>query len=422
MTVVLLNLGLLACEADTARMTDDALISTSVELRQVSSFGSNPGNLSMFEYVPATVATKNAPVVMALHGCTQSASDYQKTGWNTLADSVGAIIVYPQTTANGSCFAWWDPANARRGAGQALSMAQMVDSVKSRYAVGQVFITGLSAGGAMTNVMLAAYPEVFSAGAVMAGVPYRCADNQNAAYGCMFGSKNLSHTQWGDLVRSGAPTPRAYPRVAVWHGTSDGVVVPVNADEQILQWTNVNGVSATPTTTETVGPATVTRYISSNGAVQVESWRIAKMSHGTAVDPARGCGTAGAFILDVGLCSTNYAAIFFGLTDGDGGGTGGGSDAGAGGGSDGGGDGGSDAGTGGGSDGGGDGGSGGGTCTETFASNYVHTTARRAAPCKPINGHACTIGGNNDLGMWNLYKTSWVREVAPGYFEAGRCP
>ena len=92
-------------------------ISTS-KLTQVNSFGSNPGNLTMFEYVPAKVAARNVPVIVAMHGCTQSASAYVMAGWNTLADSIGAIIVYPQTAANGNCFSWFDPANARRGVGR----------------------------------------------------------------------------------------------------------------------------------------------------------------------------------------------------------------------------------------------------------------------------------------------------------------
>ena len=142
---VFLGVVLTACGFDSPSLkAGGTTVGTSTsKLTQVSSLGSNPGNLTMFEYVAAKVAARNVPVVVAMHGCTQSASAYVMAGWNTLADSIGAIIVYPQTAANGNCFAWFDPANARRGAGQALSVVQMVDSIKPRYPVSKVYVTGL---------------------------------------------------------------------------------------------------------------------------------------------------------------------------------------------------------------------------------------------------------------------------------------
>jgi poly(hydroxyalkanoate) depolymerase family esterase len=452
---LLVAFALTACGPDLGSASTDVRASTSEGLSQVSSFGSNPGNLSMFEYVPSRLPGSNVPVVVALHGCTQSAGDYQKAGWNGLADEVGFIVIYPQTTANNSCFAWWDSAQARRGVGQALSIKQMVDSVKAQYPVGPVYVTGLSAGGAMTSVMLAAYPDVFSAGAIMSGIAYRCADTQSDTYSCMFGSKSTTAAQWGDLVRGGAPTPSSYPRVAVWEGSSDGTVVPANADEIVAQWTNVHGLAQSATATETVGKASHATYADAAGVAQVESWRVSGMSHGTAVDPANGCGTAGAYILDVGLCSTRYSARFFGLTAAlttdagtvtpDAGTTGhdagtvtpdagtSGHDAGTVT---------PDAGTSGHDAGtvtpdagtsGHDAGTvtpdagtstpdAGTTCQEWHDNNYGHTLAGRAQLCQPVNGHACTVGHGDDLGLWNIFTTSWVKQTQPGAFVAGRCP
>ncbi len=258
----------------------------------------------MYLYAPANLPTSHVPVVVAMHGCTQSAADYMKAGWNDLADQVGFLVLYPEATTNNDCFAWYDSSQARRDIGQTLSIKQMIDTTKGRYDVGSVYVTGLSAGGAMTAVMLAAYPDVFSAGAVMSGIAYRCADTQTDAYTCMYSSKSFTAAQWGDLVRGAAPSVGQFPRVGIWQGTSDYIVTKGNADELLAQWTNVHGLSTTATATETVGPATHTKYETADGVVQVEEWLISNMGHGTAVDPSNGCGEAGAYILDVGLCST----------------------------------------------------------------------------------------------------------------------
>lgn len=420
----LVGLGACGSESQADFAAADAVTQTA-GLTQVSSFGSNPGKLSMYLYTPATLPSTNVPVVVALHGCAQTASAYQGAGWNTLADELGFIVVYPQTTASAGCFGWFNSSDIRRDSGQVFSVKQMVDYVKTKYTVGSAYVTGLSAGGAMAEAVLAAYPDVFSAGAVMAGIPYNC------GISCMSSASNRSPAAWGDLVRnSGAPTPSRWPRVSVWHGASDSIVVPVNADESVTQWTNVNGLTDTPTSTETIGAATVKRYADSTGAVRVEQWKVAGMNHGTAVDPAKGCGQTGSYLLDVKLCSSRYAAIFFGLTKPDDGYDAGQPDAGP-----------KDAGTidagppdAGAPDAGpkdagtidagpSDAGSkDAGTCKETYSSNYTHTTAGRAALCSPYNGHACTVGAKNDLGVWSLAISSWVREPTAGYFEAGRCP
>jgi poly(hydroxyalkanoate) depolymerase family esterase len=381
----------------------DAVIPTDAKqqgLNPVTGFGSNPGQLSMYLYVPQTLPATKVPVVVAMHGCTQSASAYGAAGWNDLAEQQSFLVIYPQTSANNDCFMWWDPTQARRDQGQAWSIKQMVDYVKGQYDVGEVFVTGLSAGGAMTAVMVAAYPDVFSGGAVMSGIAYRCADTQNDAYTCMFSDRGWSAQQWGDLIRGAAPAPAKLPRVAVWQGTSDYTVTKANADEIVAGWTNVHGLSQSPTTTETVGPATHNRYADASGTVQVEEWLIQGMGHGTALDPSHGCGVAGAFMLDEGICSTRYAAdFFFGITASAPGTPGTPptptTDA--------------------------------GTplppsqCQEFYASNYDHTQAGRAQLCQPLNGHACTKGANDDLGLWNVAQMSWVKETSNGYFAAGRC-
>ncbi len=362
-------------------------------MTRVSSFGSNPGQLAMYVYEPVGI-TGPAPLVVALHGCTQSAADYVAAGWNELADQGGFYVVYPEQQASNNqnkCFDWFVGDDIRRDSGEALSIKQMVDHAKAQYAIDdtRVFVTGLSAGGAMTAVMLATYPDVFAAGAVMAGLPYACATTQSDALTCMNQGKSSSPQQWGDLVRGADPQHSGpYPRVAVWQGSTDYVVRPTNADALVKQWTNVHGLTTTPTTSDTVDGATHKQYRDSGGVTRVESYLIPNMGHGTAIDPSRGCGKAGAYILDAGICSTHYAAQFFGLetqatTPPD--------EPPA------------------------------SACREFYASNYDHVIAGRAARCGSYATSVCATGSGQYVGLWNLVG-SWLKETKPGYFEVGRCP
>lgn len=408
---------------------DDAELVGELEsgLTAVASFGSNPGALKMYYYSPAGVPS-SAPLVVALHGCTQTATDYEKAGWNQLADLWKFHVVYPeQQTANNSnrCFNWFESGDIGRGAGEALSIKQMVDYMKTNKGVdpARVFVTGLSAGGAMTTVMLSTYPDVFAGGAIMAGLPYRCAIGTSQAFSCMNPGVDKTPAAWGDLVRnaySGYAGP--YPRVSVWHGTTDTTVKPMNMTEIVDQWANVHGIDTTADATTTVGGATRKEFRNAAGLTLVESWSIPNMGHGTAVDPgfaaANGCGTAGAYILDVNLCSTYHAGTYFGLNAGSGGtsssssSTSVSSSASSGSG-----------GAGGTGGAGGSGGSGGSTytCQDYYDSNYNHVTVGRAVRCGVGGSYTCAVGSNNNLGLWNTMQT-WVRQTAPGYYEAGQCP
>src|SRR6185503_4009237 len=154
----------------------------STRLREILDFGSNPGNLRMFGYRPSNLADSPALVVV-LHGCTQSAAGYDLgAGWSTLADRYGFVLLFPEQQRSNNpngCFNWFQPAHSQRGKGEPLSIRQMIEKsvVDHRIDRRRVFVTGLSAGGAMTSNMLACYPEVFAAGAIVAGLPYGAAND-----------------------------------------------------------------------------------------------------------------------------------------------------------------------------------------------------------------------------------------------------
>ena len=289
-------------------------------LTQVTSFGSNPGNLNMYVYRPDGLGS-GAPVVVAMHGCTQNANAYYtNSGWRKFADQWGFTLVFPeQKSANDGvmCFNWELAADASRGQGEALSIKQMVDRAVSSYgaAPDRVYVTGLSAGGVMTSVMLATYPDVFAGGSIVAGIPYGCTP-ATSPYTCMSPGVDKTPAQWGNLVRgafSGYGGP--WPRVAIWHGTSDYTVVVANATESRDQWTNVWGISTTPTSTGTLPAGTSVENYNAGGQTVVKVYRISGMGHGTPVDPgsaADQCGTAASYFLDT-ICSAYQDALFFGL-------------------------------------------------------------------------------------------------------------
>jgi poly(hydroxyalkanoate) depolymerase family esterase len=303
-------------------------LAISVFLAQVASFGSNPGALDMYEYVP-TALPAGRPLVVVMHGCTQNASSMEVAGWNALADQYQFAVLYPQQrSANQQldCFTWYGAADIARTGGEAESIIQMVDTEISTHAIDRtrVYATGVSAGGAFTAVMLAAYPDRFAAGSSMSGVAYDCATDLTGATACTQGPVQKSPSQWGDLARAGDPGfTGPWPRMQVWQGTADHTVDPANASELVAQWTNLAGIDQMATATDTISTATRTRYGSA-----VELYLVNGMGHAIATgnDAMGACpASSGAFFSDEKICSTLRAADFFGLLPGDGSGSGSGS-------------------------------------------------------------------------------------------------
>jgi poly(hydroxyalkanoate) depolymerase family esterase len=291
-------------------------------LREQTGFGANPGNLRMFVYAPENLPP-NAPLVIALHGCTQSAADYDDgTGWSSLADSLGFAVVYPQqqpTNNPKNCFSWFLPDDIARGQGEARSIRQMVEHAIATFAADRrkVFVTGLSAGGAMASVMLATYPEVFAGGAIIAGLPYGCASNVQQAFEAMFSEQGHAAQALGDRVRAASRHRGPWPKISVWHGTCDPIVKPSNGENIIRQWTNVHGLSERASHQEFVENHTRRVWSDANGKVLIEAFSISGMSHGVPLATAaeESCGSAGAFFLDVGISSTHHIARFWRLRE-----------------------------------------------------------------------------------------------------------
>ena len=220
-------------------------------LVEMADFGSNPGRLSMLVHVPADEPRPSAPLIVLLHGCGQTASRFAaEAGWIALADRIGIPLVLPEQSSEnnqGRCFNWFRPLHVGRDSGEALSIRQMVAAAVERFdtAPARVFVAGLSAGGAMTAALLAAYPDVFAAGAIVAGLPVGAASSTSEALVRMADAGPArSRDIWAQRVRSAGPVGHAgpWPRVSIWHGSADDVVDPGNARLLAEQWSAVHGL------------------------------------------------------------------------------------------------------------------------------------------------------------------------------------
>ena len=296
--------------------------SQSSHLRETMNFGSNPGALRMFTYLPPDLAGE-CGLVVVLHGCTQSAAGYDiGAGWSTLAKRFGFALLLPEQQRSNNpngCFNWFQRGDIERGRGEALSIRQMVEKLVSDQVVDRtrVFVTGLSAGGAMTSVMLATYPDVFAGGAIIAGLPYGAANNVQQAFENMFQCPERPARAWGDLVRDASPHAGPWPRVSVWHGGADVTVVPSNATEIVKQWTDVHGLPVRPSAQAMVDGYPRQTWVNETGEELIESYTIPHMAHGTPLATGEAdheCGAAGPFLLEVGISSSYHIARFFRLT------------------------------------------------------------------------------------------------------------
>ena len=294
----------------------------STKLSALTAFGSNPGALKGWYHVPVSAAAM--PLVVVLHGCTQNAAGYDAgAGWSELGRRYGFAVLLPeQQRANNpnGCFNWFIPDDIRRDDGEALSIRQMIGAILARHAIdpARIFVTGLSAGGAMASVMLATYPELFAGGGIIAGLPYGAATSVTQALQRMRGQGLAGEQASADLLRGASSHSGRWPTISVWHGDADTVVDASNADAIIAQWRTLHGVGVSPDRLETVDRHLRRRWLDAAGRVAIEDYRIAGMGHGTPLKTGgeNGCGTAGPHMLETGISSTWRLAQSWGLVDG----------------------------------------------------------------------------------------------------------
>jgi poly(hydroxyalkanoate) depolymerase family esterase len=217
-------------------------------------------------YVPDSLGASPG-IVVALHYCTGNAGGTH--GWfQSLADQYGFVMISPDVGPSKEC---WDAAPTRSG--ERAAIVQMVEFVIDQEGADpqRVFAAGASSGACMTNAMMAAYPDVFSGGSVLAGIPAGAWTSGNS---CCGQNLNQSAEAWGDIVRNAFPSfTGVRPRLQLFHGTSDPTLNYSNLAEEEKQWSNVLGVTSADAVTEGSQPKNGwerTSYTDASGDVVLE--------------------------------------------------------------------------------------------------------------------------------------------------------
>ncbi|WP_299203409.1 PHB depolymerase family esterase [uncultured Amphritea sp.] len=291
-------------------------------LSELIGFGANPGALRGWTYIPEELP-ENAPLVVVLHGCYQTAAEYNHgSGWSELADRHGFAVLFPEQQRSNNwllSFNWFEPGDNSRGVGEPLSILNMIEQVVSDHTIDRqrIFITGLSAGGAMTSIMLATCPDVFAGGAIIAGMPYGCADTFPAAYSSMQGwPGGPTSQQLAARLQEASDYDGRWPTVSIWHGSNDSTVDPLNAEAILKQWLSLYNLPDEPSLTDVIDGYPRRVWNDAAGHEQVEEYSITGMGHGTPIKTGGdyGCGASGEYMLDVDISSTRHIAAFWGLT------------------------------------------------------------------------------------------------------------
>jgi poly(hydroxyalkanoate) depolymerase family esterase len=288
-------------------------------ITEVRNFGSNPGKLRMLVHTPPSLRKRDAPLVLVLHGCAQAAASFATdAGWTATADRLGFPLLMPEQVPDnnrGGCFNWFQPEQTTRGGGEALSIRQMVAASVQRFGSDpkSVFIVGLSAGGAMSAALMAAYPDVFAAGAVLAGLPVGCATGMAQAFSRLaHAGPSLPAEAWARKVRAAAPPGYRgrFPRISIWHGAEDNVVDPANAALLVQQWTTVQGLGGAAGLESRPAPGVSRRIWGPPAQPAVELWTMERMRHAY---PINGVGRPSEWVAHAPVSATDQILGFWGL-------------------------------------------------------------------------------------------------------------
>jgi poly(hydroxyalkanoate) depolymerase family esterase len=247
-------------------------------------------------YIPSSHAGKALPMIVMLHGCTQTPDDFAAgTRMNELAEEEACFVLYPaqtQTANRSRCWNWFKRGDQRRDQGEPAIIAGMTREIQKRHGIDarKVYVAGLSAGGAMAAVVGAAYPELYAAIGVHSGLSVGSAHDVPSAFAAMRGAQPPS-------ARDAAPagSARAVP-IIVFHGDRDTTVHPRNGEQVISQSVQRDAASSKDVAVDrgqVPGGHAYTRTVHSDpaGRVMVEHWLVHGAGHAWSGGSTRGSYT-----------------------------------------------------------------------------------------------------------------------------------
>jgi poly(hydroxyalkanoate) depolymerase family esterase len=232
-------------------------------------------------YIPAS-AERPLGVVVMLHGCKQDPDDFAAgTNMNAVAEANGLIVAYPRQSPSAnasSCWNWFNPGDQMRDAGEPSILAAITREIMSEFGLDrhQVFVAGLSAGGAMAAVMGETYPDLYGAVGIHSGLGYRCASDVISAFAAMRGDAGTTAVQLQPVAGT-----ESRVRTIVFHGNADQIVAPSNADRIVAAASrNVSSARQLDSGRATGGRTfTRTTIASADGEPIVEYWLINGAPH-----------------------------------------------------------------------------------------------------------------------------------------------
>jgi poly(hydroxyalkanoate) depolymerase family esterase len=284
----------------------------------LNKFSDNPGELTASYFSPKNKSAQSPlALVVLLHGCAQNGEQLaQQSGLAALAQQHGFILLVPQQAAENnfkSCFNWFSSDNLR-DSGESLSIKNMILTLKNQTMAKNVYILGLSAGGAMASAMLVNYPEMFTAGAVVAGIAYPCADGLIKAIACMRSGPSQTVAELTKLANQLNDKAIHWPKLIVFTGNNDTIVNPKNGQYLAQQWATLAHFNSKSMLAK--NGYNVSRWKNVQGVTQVELVEIANLAHGMAVDPTIVAGGVEApFLLKAPISAAKNIINFWGLND-----------------------------------------------------------------------------------------------------------
>jgi poly(hydroxyalkanoate) depolymerase family esterase len=199
-------------------------------------YANEAGSRAYKLYVPSGYNARALPLVVMLHGCTQSPDDFAAgTRMNELAEELTFLVAYPAQEASANiskCWNWFDANNQHRDQGEPSLIAGITCQIMHDFPVesGRVYIAGLSAGGAAAAIMGSTYPDLYAAIGVHSGLACGAATDVPSAFEAMRQGRPLSTRKPAQHDGSGRGVP-----TIVFHGDRNTVVNPVNGDQIIAE-------------------------------------------------------------------------------------------------------------------------------------------------------------------------------------------